>query len=97
MGKLKVPLLLLPSFLVAACVSAVQAEATPTLEEGAISAPATTQVGETAGDVAEPLCTVVSQAVTQEADSAFPPVTGEDWSLGPEDAKVTIIEYGDFQ
>ncbi len=29
--------------------------------------------------------------------AAFPPVSENDWSVGPEDARLTIIEYSDFQ
>jgi len=29
--------------------------------------------------------------------SIFPPITDEDWSKGPEDALLTILEYSDFQ
>lgn len=30
-------------------------------------------------------------------DSLFPPVTDADWQRGPRDARLTIIEYGDYQ
>lgn len=44
-------------------------------------------------------CTVVSQSPTPGAteQSLFPPVGDSDWSVGPDTAAVTIIEYGDFQ
>jgi len=44
-------------------------------------------------------CTVVTQKPTPgaTAESAFPPITDSDWVKGPADAKVTIIEYSDFQ
>lgn len=29
--------------------------------------------------------------------SIFPEITAEDWQKGPADAKVTLIEYGDYQ
>ncbi len=32
-----------------------------------------------------------------EEPSLFAPPSPEDWGRGPEDATVTIIEYGDFQ
>lgn len=31
------------------------------------------------------------------AQSVFPSVTDEDWQKGPATARVTILEYGDFQ
>lgn len=48
---------------------------------------------------AESNCTVVSRQPTPgpTEQSLVPPVSETDWSHGPEDAKVTIIEYGDFQ
>lgn len=34
---------------------------------------------------------------TPSSDTPAPEITAEDWSQGPKDAKVTLIEYGDFQ
>jgi protein-disulfide isomerase len=44
-------------------------------------------------------CTVISQKPTPgpTAETVYPPVTASDWVKGPSDAKVTIIEYSDFQ
>jgi len=46
-----------------------------------------------------PGCTVVSPRPTPgpTEESLFPPVNENDWILGPVDADVTIVEYGDFQ
>ena len=46
-----------------------------------------------------PGCTVVSHPATPDPtqQSLIPPPSKEDWSQGPEEAYVTIIEYGDFQ
>lgn len=44
-------------------------------------------------------CTVVTKKPTAgpTAASIYPPITETDWVKGPADAKVTIIEYSDFQ
>jgi cyclophilin family peptidyl-prolyl cis-trans isomerase/protein-disulfide isomerase len=42
-------------------------------------------------------CTLVEGGVLPAGDSPFPPVMEQDWQQGPEEARVTIIEYGDFQ
>ena len=35
--------------------------------------------------------------VTATQASLFPPITGADWQIGPANARVTIVEYGDYQ
>ncbi len=46
-----------------------------------------------------PGCTAISQKPTPgpTAESNFPAVNQADWVKGPADAKITIIEYSDFQ
>ena len=46
-----------------------------------------------------PGCSVASLSLPSErpADSRFPAVGPQDWAHGKADAKITIIEYGDFQ
>jgi hypothetical protein len=48
-------------------------------------------------DTANLGCTVVTRRNQPTAASPFPPVTTADWSLGPANAAVTLIEYSDFQ
>ncbi len=49
----------------------------------------------------EPECTAASSAPASQADtsteSLFPPITDQDWSAGSQTARVTFLEYGDFQ
>lgn len=81
------------------------AAATDTAEEPASPEPATeapktpTPAQVSADTSGTPGCTVESPRPTPgpTQQSIFPPVTDEDWSIGPEDAQVTILEYGDFQ
>lgn len=44
-------------------------------------------------------CTVITKKPTPgpTAESIFPPVSDADHVKGPENAKITIIEYSDFQ
>lgn len=42
-------------------------------------------------------CTLDEGSVLPTGDSPFPPVTDRDWQQGSEAARVTIIEYADFQ
>jgi hypothetical protein len=50
-------------------------------------------------DESSPACTALNIQPTPgpEVPSLFAPVSAADHSLGPADAAVTIIEYGDFQ
>ena len=43
-------------------------------------------------------CTIVKPVGPNEnITAALPPITDEDWSIGPKDAPLTILEYADFQ
>ena len=69
--------------------------ASPVAEQPTAAAnPATTAE---IGPAAPPGCTVVSQDTAAPEDSPFPEISEQDWVLGPADAYVSIIEYGDFQ
>ena len=61
------------------------------------TAPSTEEVVST--DSPPPGCTVISPKPTPgpTQQSLFPPAGEEDWITGPDDAAITIIEYGDFQ
>lgn len=87
MRKLWFPITLLAALLLTACgqAAAPAATPTPTLVPLPTTIPAT--------------CTVEgSLPPVDPADAArFAPVTDADWVLGPKDAKVTLLEYSDFQ
>jgi PBP1b-binding outer membrane lipoprotein LpoB len=44
-------------------------------------------------------CTVKTLRPTPGAtvQTVYPPITEADWSEGPANARITIVEYGDFQ
>ncbi len=72
-------------------------EAAPTEEQAAAEEVAPTEAAEEnlsdAGPAAEPTC----QAVDIPDNPLIAPVSDSDWSKGPADAPITIIEYSDFQ
>lgn len=63
-------------------------QAAPTLEQVAAE-----------GSLVRMTCTVESRDPTPGPTEAsiFPPISESDWVQGPDTAKVTIIEYSDFQ
>lgn len=97
-----IPLLLLLAVVLSACRGASEAE-----EPEATSSPAVTAVltqpaaavtqSAPAASGALASCTVVSQPDNSQVEEFFPPVSDDDWVKGPADARVTIIEYSDFQ
>lgn len=89
MRKLWFPLTLLAAVLLSACGQAAAPAATatpvaPTQVAMATSAPAR--------------CTVEStlDKIAPTQDNRFAPITDQDWTLGPADAKVTFLEFSDF-
>jgi hypothetical protein len=74
-------------------------EPTPSLTAPPLPEVSPTPTEEQAPIQAETYCTVVSRQPTPgpTEQSVVPPVSDLDWAHGPEDAMVTIIEYGDFQ
>ena len=99
MRKQLVIFVLLLSVVLSACAKTT---ATPTSQPTA-AAPAATSALEvpSSSDLAAPDsgCTVVAKQPTPGPTqlSLYPPVTKEDHVKGPDTAKVTIIEYSDFQ
>jgi hypothetical protein len=63
------------------------------------AAPTQEKVKPAAAVTSRPGCTVVSRKPTPgpTQQSQLAPANERDWSRGPAEAYVTIIEYGDFQ
>ncbi len=100
MRKILLILLVLLSIALAGCLptAPLTTAATPTVR----SRPAPTVVLNVPAQQAQSPdsgCTVISQKPTPgpTAESIYPPVSNTDWVKGPANAKVTIIEYSDFQ
>lgn len=88
---------LLAVFVLAACspqAAAPETAATPT--NAPLLLPAAAADFQASGPAK---CTVVSLQPTPSPTeiAVFPPVSELDWAEGPADAKVTIIEYSEFQ
>ena len=75
--------------------AAQQPTAIAQVTEAAATTEATTAAGQTpaASASAEATC----QPVEIPSNDLIAPVSDQDWSKGPADAPVTLIEYGDFQ
>ncbi|MEZ4518339.1 MAG: peptidylprolyl isomerase [Chloroflexota bacterium] len=105
MKRITFTLLLIGLMALAACGGAGTA---PTLSEPEISGTVTSgdvaDTADTSGATSAPAATEVTDA-TGSTDDAVEPVSDSDptvvrdtdWSVGPEDAVVTVIEYADFQ
>ncbi len=91
--RLKTFLLFPFIFLLAACASSNQSSATSTPNLPAITPTPTV----TATAVQEVGCSVVAPEPTQAAAAIIPAVSASDYSIGTEDASVTLVEYCDFQ
>jgi hypothetical protein len=100
MRRLILLLVTLSAVVLSGCLP--QTQASPTSMATSVARPAPTTVVTVPGQ-AELLpasgCTVVTQKPTPgpTAETIYPPITGSDWSKGPDSARVTIIEYSDFQ
>ncbi len=92
--------MMLAAVLLAGCLPQTQSGPTPTATQKAHPTP-TTGLG-LPPEVSVPAvadCTVKTLRPTPgpPAETIYPPITSSDWTKGPADAKVTIVEYGDFQ
>ena len=100
-------ILILLALTITACQGSVGGEAATqpvqaTSEPTSAAEPTATGVAEdTQAEIsARPMkCTVESRSPTPgpTEQSVFPPVTDSDWVRGSDSAKVTIVEYSDFQ
>ena len=100
MRKVFLSLLLLFVIPLVGCLPQTQVVATSTPTTAARPAPTVVlTVPEESSILPDSGCTVVTQKPTPgpTAESAFPPVSDTDWTKGPSTARVTIIEYSDFQ
>jgi protein-disulfide isomerase len=100
MRKPIILLLLLAALVFTGCLP--QTQATPVTTPTTITRPVSTSVVSVPTESAllpASGCTVVTQKPTPgpTAETVYPPITDADWVKGPSDAKVTILEYSDFQ
>ena len=100
MRKFILIVLILASLALTGCFPEVQT--TPTATATSVPSPAPTVVLSVPTEsnlLPDSGCTVISTKPTPgpTAESVFPPISDTDWVKGPASAKVTIIEYSDFQ
>jgi hypothetical protein len=102
MRKFIILALLLAALTLTGCIPEVQTTPSVAATATSVARPAPTVVLSVPTETSllpDAGCTVISKKPTPgpTAESPFPPVSNTDWVKGPADAKVTIIEYSDFQ
>jgi protein-disulfide isomerase len=95
-------LLMLLTLGLSGCLPKATESPTPTATVTAVSQPAPTAgltIPSGTALLPDSGCTVVTKKPTPGAtpETIYPPITDADHVKGPADAKVTIIEYSDFQ
>jgi hypothetical protein len=100
MRKLILLFLMLAAVALTGCLPQAQANPTSAATTITRAAPSTLATVPTKA-VLPPIsdCTIVTKKPTPgpTAESIYPPISTTEWVKGPESAKVTIIEYSDFQ
>ncbi len=87
--------LALAALVLAACGSlpAPAPSLTPPAPTPTLPPPTATSIPATATAVVIP----ATLEATATPASLFPPITDADWQVGPANARVTVVEYGDYQ
>lgn len=85
---------ILTLIIAAALLSACGAKPTATPTPTAVPTPAS----DGSADAETPVCQTAALFMEQpEAAKLLPPITDQDWKIGPDGAYMTLIEYSDFQ
>ena len=100
MRKFTLLLVMLAAVMLSGCLP--QTQAIPTSTATTVAHPAPTTVVTVPAQTSllpDSGCTVVTKKPTPgpTAETIYPPITSSDWIKGSDSAKVTIIEYSDFQ
>lgn len=100
MRKVVIIFVIVSAIVLAGCLP--QSTATPTFTATARTNAAPSPASRIPTEVTVPVqgdCTVITVQPTPgpTEETIYPPISATDWTKGPADAKVTIVEYGDFQ